>query len=46
MGSNSLTVDEICLDNGTFCFNPETINLVRIMDCYNKHNQRKVSRKR
>ena len=46
MGSNNITVDKICLDNGTFCFNPETINLVRIMDCYNKHNQRKVSRKR
>ena len=47
MGSNNITVDKICLDNGTFCFNPETIiNLARIMDWYIKHSQLKVSRKR
>ena len=46
MGSNNITVDKICLDNETFCFNPETINLVRIMDWYIKHSQLKVSRKR
>ena len=43
---NSVTLDNINLDdNGSDYCDPETINQVRLIGCYNKYKQRKASKK-
>ena len=43
---NSVTLDNINLDDDGFDYcDPETINQVRLIGCYNKYKQRKASKK-
>ena len=43
---NSVTLDNINLDDNGFDYcDPETINQVRLIGCYNKYKQRKASKK-